>query len=90
MQLKYFLRFLDQTYHVTVGVCGAVGLLLSLLSLLVMKLRAERCQPTIVKLLQIQQFEENLKNKKEKLVWLKGKDAPEGFEAVPASSEALN
>ena len=37
-----------------------------------------------------QQFEENLKNKKEKLIWLKGKDAPEGFEAVPASSEALN
>merc|ERR1719411_665142 len=50
-------RFLDPAYHVTVGVCGAVGLLISLLSLLVMKLRAERCQPTIEKLLQIQQFE---------------------------------
>merc|ERR1712183_938536 len=54
-------RFLDQTYHVTVGVCGAVGLLLSLLSFLVMKLRAERCQPTIEKLLQIRKFEETLK-----------------------------
>ena len=88
--MKYFLRFLDPAYHVTVGVCGAVGLLISLLSLLVMKLRAERCQPTIEKLLQIQQFEENLKKKKEKLVWLKGKDAPEGFEAKAASSVASN
>ena len=69
----------------TVGVCGGLGLLLSLVSLLVMRLRAERCQPTIEKLLQIQQFEQNLKSKKEKLVWLKGKDAPEGFEATVAS-----
>ena len=74
----------------TVGVVGAVGLLLSLLSFLVMKLRVERYQPTIEKLLQIQQFEENLKKKKEKLVWLKGKDAPEGFEAVAASSVSSN
>ena len=83
-------RFLAPTYHVAVGVCGGVGLLLSLLSFLLMKLRAERCQPTIEKLLQIQKFEENLKKKKEKLVWLKGKDAPEGFEAVAASSNVSN
>ena len=53
---------------------------------MVMRRRRERCQPAIEKLLQIQQYELELKARKEKLVWLAGKDAPEGFEAKAASS----
>ena len=75
-------RFLHPRHHVAVGVCGGVEILLSLLSLLVMKLRLARCEPVIVKLLQIQKYEEILKERKESLVWLKNMDAPEGFEAA--------
>ena len=39
----------------------------SLLSLLVMKLRLARCEPVIVKLLQIQKYEEILKEKKARI-----------------------
>ena len=68
-----------------VGVIGGVGLLLAIISFVVMKMRAEKCEPTIQKFLQIQQYETRLKEKNEKMVWLRGKDAPEGFEAQVAS-----
>ena len=68
------------------GVCGGVGALLCLAACMVMRRRRKRCQPAIEKLLRIQQYEVELKARKEKLVWLAGKDAPEGFEAKAASS----
>ena len=74
-------RFLDPDYHVAVGVIGGVGLLISLVSFFVMKTRAERCSSTIEKFIQIQNYEQTLKAKNEKLIWLKGKSAPEGFES---------
>lgn len=85
MLLNVHVRFLDPSYHLAVGVCGGVGLLLAIISFVVMKMRAEKCEPTIQKFLQIQQFETRLKEKDEKMVWLRGKDAPEGFEAQVAS-----
>lgn len=84
MTIQY--RFLVPSYRLGVGVCGGVGALLCLAAYLVMRSRQERCQPAIEKLLQIQQYERELKARKEKLVWLAGKDAPEGFEAKAASS----
>ncbi len=66
-----------------VGVCGAVGVSVSLISLLVMRSRAKKCEETVDKLLQIQKYEASLKTKNEKLVWMAGKDAPEGFETQP-------
>ena len=54
-----------------------------------MKLRAERCEPVIVKLLQINKFEKLLKERKESLVWLRGNDVPEGFVAARDSGSLL-
>ena len=66
-----------------VGACGAVGGGLSLISFLVMRSRAKKCEATVEKLLQIQKYEASLKTKNEKLMWMAGKDAPEGFENQP-------
>ena len=82
-------RFLDPRHHVAAGACGAAGLLICLLSFVVMKLRAERCEPVVVKLLQINKFEKQLKEKKEPLVWLRGNDVPEGFLAARDSGSLL-
>ena len=82
-------RLLDPSYHVAAGACSAAGLLSCLLSVIVMKLRAERCEPVIVKLLQINKFEKLLKERKESLVWLRGNDVPEGFVAARDSGSLL-
>ena len=73
-------RFLDPDYYVAVGVCGGIGVAISLISLMVMRSRAKKCEATVEKLLQIQKYETSLKSKNEKLVWKRGKDSPEGFQ----------
>ena len=42
-----------------------------------------------MKLLQINKFEKQLKEKKEKLVWLAGKEEPEGFQTAREEGSLL-
>ena len=72
--------FLHPSFLVVVIVCGVVGVVLTLLAHLLMKSRRGRVEDKLVKLKKLQKFEAQLKANNEPLVWIKDKDAPEGFE----------
>ena len=72
--------FLHPSFTVTVAVCGVVGLLITILSHLLMRSRRGRVVDKVVRLKKLQKFEAQMKANNEPLVWIKGKDAPEGFE----------
>ena len=72
--------FLHPSFTITVVVCGVVGFVLTILSHLLMRSRRGRVVDKVVKLKKLQKFEAQMKANNEPLVWMKGKDAPEGFE----------
>ena len=74
------ISFLHPTFRLAVVVCGVVGLVLTLLTHLVMRSRRGRVETRVVKLKKLQKFEGQMKANNDPLVWIKGKDAPEGFE----------
>ena len=75
-------RFLCIQFRLTVLVIAIIGLVLVLFAYFLMRIRRAKIEPKIRKLIEIQQFEREMKSSdaKFKLEWLPGKEAPEGFE----------
>ena len=76
-------RFLDPIYYSTVATVAGVGSVITIISYFIMRSRRIKCEPVISKLIAIQKFQK-LKKASDpnwKLVWLEGKDKPEGFQS---------
>ena len=75
-------RFLDPIYYSTVGIVAGVGVIITIISYFIMRSRRSKCEPAISKLLAIQKFVKLRKasDPNWKMVWLEGKNKPEGFQ----------
>jgi hypothetical protein len=76
------ISFLNPAYYNIVAFVAVVGFILFIICHFIMRSRRAKCEPQIQKLITIQKFQDDQKsaNPEWKMEWLRGKNAPEGYE----------